>query len=374
MSASDTTGDGSVAEPLPLGGLRPLLIAYFAVFAVLILFVSGVVLLGNPRAGEPVVKLVLPQTPQALATTLHPAQAAPGPATPVAPGAKPGETALPPAMVPSTVTQAVYAGSALVADPALIETTPNGPLPKIAADGTPPMRAYAAPALDNGRPRIAIVISGLGMSAKMTAAALASLPPQVTLAFAPYAADVQRWVGEARREGHEVLLEVPMEPFDFPDSDPGSHTLRSGVGEDANTEKLVWALTRFTGYTGITNLLGGRFLSDSDSLEPVMTYLARRGLLFYDNGVANHSSAPEVAARTGTSFAQATSTIDTIQTAMEIDRELSELENTARAHGTASGAGFLYPVTVARVAAWAQGLGGRGFVLVPASAIVLPKK
>jgi polysaccharide deacetylase 2 family uncharacterized protein YibQ len=165
-----------------------------------------------------------------------------------------------------------------------------------------------------------------------------------------------------------------MEPFDFPDSDPGSHTLRSGAGEDANTDRLIWALTRFTGYVGVTNLLGGRFLSDSDSLEPVMTYLARRGLMFFDNGAASRSSAPDVAARAGTAFAEATTTIDKIQTAMEIDRALSDLESEARAHGSAAGAGFLYPVTVERVAQWAQGLASRGFVLVPASAIVSPKK
>jgi polysaccharide deacetylase 2 family uncharacterized protein YibQ len=371
MAASGTTDDS--AEAPPLGGLRPLVIAYFAVFALLILFGIAVVLLGNPRAGEPGVHLALAPPPikaELASGNMPGAKPAQPPTTPPAAG----EPALPPPVVPPTITQQVFAGSALVADPALIEQTENGPLPKIAADGTPPQRAYAAPALDNGKPRIAIVISGLGISAKMTAAALSSLPPQVTLAFAPYATDVQRWVAQARHDGHEVLLEVPMEPFDFPDSDPGPHTLRSGVGEDANTERLVWSLTRFTGYTGVTNLLGGRFLSDSDSLEPVMTYLARRGLLFYDNGAASRSAAPDVASRSGVSFAQASATIDKIQTAMEIDRELSELENTARAHGTASGAGFLYPVTIERVAQWAQGLGGRGFVLVPASAIVLPKK
>ena len=106
----------------------------------------------------------------------------------------------------------------------------------------------------------------------------------------------------------------------------------------------------------------------------VWLYSQAGTLLFYDNGGESHSAAPDVAARAGVSFAQATTTIDKIQTAMEIDRQLSELENAARAHGSASGAGFLYPVTVARVAAWAQGLPGRGFVLVPASAIVLPKK
>jgi hypothetical protein len=359
-----------------LGGLRPLVVAYVAVFALLILFGIAVVLLGNPRAGEPVVHLSLPPQPPAKLVLVPGGPSAPGakPAQPAAPSPTTGEPALPPPVVPQIITQPVYAGSVLVADPALIEQTENGPLPKIAADGTPPQRAYAAPALDNGKPRIAIVIGGLGISAKMTAAALATLPPQVTLGFEPYAGDVQRWVAQARRQGHEVLLEVPMESFDFPDSDLGAHTLRAGVGEDANTERLVWAMTRFTGYTGVTNLLGDRFLSDSDSLEPVMTYLARRGLLFYDNGAASHSAAPDVAARSGVSFAQATGTIDKIQTAMEIDRELSELETAARAHGTASGVGVVRPVTIERVAQWAQGLGGRGFVLVPASAIVLPKK
>jgi polysaccharide deacetylase 2 family uncharacterized protein YibQ len=234
--------------------------------------------------------------------------------------------------------------------------------------------ARGAPATVATKPRIAIIIGGLGVSAKATAAALASLPPQITLTFVPYAADVQKWVTLARQQGHEVLLEVPMESFDFPDSDPGSHTLRVGAGEEANTERLVWAMTRFNGYTGVTNLLGGRLLSDSDSLEPVFAYLARRGLLFFDNGIATHSAAPEVAARTGVLFAQSSVSIDSIQTAMEIDRELAELENQSRAHGTASGSGFIYPITLERVAHWAAGLKSRGFVLVPASAIVSAKK
>lgn len=366
------TGDLTDAAR-PQRGLRLLALGYFSVFAMLVVFGIGVVFLGDPKGAEPVVRMSLPEIPGSVATAPVAVAGTHGETPPGVPVVKPDATP-PPAPVPTNITQPVYAGSALVADPSLIENTEHGPLPRIAADGTPPLRAYAAPVLDNGRPRIAIVVSGLGISAKATAAALAALPPQVTLAFAPYASDVQRWVAEARREGHEVLLEVPMEPFDFPDSDPGPHTLRSGVGEDANTERLVWALTRFTGYTGVTNLLGGRFLSDPDSLEPVLTYLSRRGLLFYDNGAATRSAAPDVAARAGVPFAQSNATIDSIQTAMEIDRELSELENKARASGSASGAGFIYPVTIERVQQWSQGLPGRGFVLVPASAIVQPKK
>jgi len=248
-------------------------------------------------------------------------------------------------------------------------------LPRIAENGTTPMRAYGMVIPQDGRPRIAIVIGGLGISAKSTAAAINGLPSGVTLAFAPYANDVQRWVTLARRRGHEVLLEVPMEPYDFPDSDPGQYTLRTGVGEEANTRKLVWSLTRFTGYVGVTNLLGGRMLTDSNALEPMLTYLTRRGLLFFDNGSATHSVAGEVAGRVGAPFGQATLTIDSIQAAMEIDRRLSDLETEARTKGSAVGAGFLYPVTVERVNAWSRGLSGRGLVLAPISAVVsVPEK
>jgi polysaccharide deacetylase 2 family uncharacterized protein YibQ len=236
------------------------------------------------------------------------------------------------------------------------------------------MRAYAPPVISDGRPRIAIVIGGLGISAKSTEAALKGLPSGVTLAFAPYAADVQHWVAQAREQGHEILLEIPMEPYDLPASDPGLYTLRSGVGQNANTERMVWALTRFSGYAGVTNLLGGRFLADADSLEPVLKFLSRRGVMFYDNGAAIHSVAPAVAARIGLPFVQSVSTIDKIQTAMEIDRQLLALENAARLRGSVSGSGRISPVTIDRVRSWAQRLSERGFVLAPASAIVAQSK
>ena len=273
-----------------------------------------------------------------------------------------------PTAPPVTIDKIVMAGRALIADPALIENSAQGPLPRIADDGRKPMAAYAAPAA-SGKFRIAIVVSGLGLSAKATASALA-LPSGISFAFLPYAGDVQHWVSEARRSGHEALLQVPMEPFDFPDSDPGPHTLRSGIERDANSQRLEWALSRFTGYAGVTNLLGQRFLADADALSPTLTQLSRRGLYFFDNGAVAQSAAADIAGRSGAPFAKADETLDGIQTALEIDKHLSNLEAQAREHGSAIGAAFVYPITVERIAAWAKGLERRGFVLVPVSAIV----
>lgn len=363
MAANSTMDAGSRRGP------QPLALAYLTFFALLIVSAAAITFLGDPHAGDPVVTIDMPR----LSTAGHPTVASAGAVQQTITPPLPDQTQAP-AALPQKVTQQVFAGRALIADPALVENTPIGPMPRIADDGTTPMRAYAPPALSDGHPRIAIVIAGLGISARQTEAALKGLPAGVTLAFAPYASDAQRWASMARSQGHEVLLEVPMEPYDFPDSDPGPHTLRSGAGEEANTQKLAWALTRFSGYAGVTNLLGGRFMADANSLEPMLTFLARRGLMFYDNGSANHSAAPDVATRVGVPFAQADSTIDTIQTAMEIDRRLSALESLARTRGSAGGSGQIYPVTIDRVRNWAQGLAGRGFVLVPASAIVSAPK
>jgi polysaccharide deacetylase 2 family uncharacterized protein YibQ len=355
---------------------QTLALAYFAVFAALLVLLGLVALFGRPSDGDPVAEIAL--SPHAVkhiaAAKLRPAVTVPAsiaaaPAAPTEPGVP-----LPPQVVPANVDKPVVVGKSLIADPALIEQTPQGPLPRIAADGRTPMSAYAPPVPPSKGPRIAIVVSDLGISAKGTAAAIQGLPAGITLAFAPYESDVARWVGEARRTGHEVLLEVPMEPYDFPDSDPGPHTLRAAVGEETNTERLTWSLTRFTGYAGITNFLGARFLSDADSLEPVMTYVARRGLLFFDSSTQGKSVAPDVAKRINAPYVQSTVALDTLQTGMEIDARLSQLEQLARTNGSAAGTASASPVTIERIANWAKGLSGRGFVLVPASAIVAPSK
>lgn len=373
MAAAELTDGEDGARGFP----RALLFAWLLLAIVLLGAAGWTALFGKKSDSEPSIAFdvsipakqsVLAKTNPRKAGDTNLIGAGPQPTAPM-----PGATAtLPPSLVPANIVKPIYAGANLVADPDLIESTPAGPLPRIADDGRSPMTVYAPPVPNMQGPKIAIVVTGLGISAKATQAAIANLPPAITLAFLPYADDVQRWVGEARKRGHEVLLELPMEPYDFPDSDPGPHTLRAGNGEDSNTDRLTWSLTRFTGYAGVTNLLGGRFMADANALEPVMTFLARRGLLFFDAGPAQRSAGPDVAKRIGAPYVQSAANVDAIQTGMEIDQRLSELEARARLNGSAAGTAFVYPVTIERLTSWAQGLSGRGFVLVPASAIVPP--
>ena len=263
-------------------------------------------------------------------------------------------------------------GGHLVADPALVEDSPFGPLPVIAADGRAPMTAYAqAVKTDDKRPRIAIVIGGLNVSAANTKLALARLPAPVTLGFVPFAFDAQATVDLAREAGHEVLLEVPMEPFDFPESDPGAHALMAAASGDENIRRLSWSLSRFTGYVGITNLLGARFMSEQATLEPVLKETARRGLIFVDNGASRSSLALTAARHVDAAIATGSLVLDEVQTKDSLDKKLGELEAEARRNGFAIGVASAFPVTIARVAEWAENVETRGFQLVPISALAV---
>ncbi|MBT7636098.1 MAG: divergent polysaccharide deacetylase family protein [Rhodospirillaceae bacterium] len=254
-------------------------------------------------------------------------------------------------------------------DPALIKSTENGPLPVVAPDGRTPLQVYARPYKATGRPRIAIVVGSLGLSRATTMTAIQQLPGGVSLAFAPYGRNLQDYVNQARAAGHEVLLQVPMEPMDYPTNDPGPHTLLTSLTIHRNLQRLDWLLGRFAGYVGVVNFMGGRFTSTESHLQPILEAMRDRGLMFLDARASSSSVASAVAGRIGLTIAANDRGLDAVASRAAIDARLLELERLASASGGAIGIGFPYPVTIERLAQWTRAMGDRGFDLVPISAI-----
>ncbi|MDO9458989.1 MAG: divergent polysaccharide deacetylase family protein [Alphaproteobacteria bacterium] len=273
--------------------------------------------------------------------------------------------------LPVTISADGKLSLAPVPDPMLVEQTVVGPLPRIAEDGARPWHVYAHPAPpEDGRPKIALVISGMGLSEVPTRLAVQRLPSQVSLAFVPYGNGLQEWVGRARAAGHEVLLELPMEPYDFPENDPGPHALLTGLSAEENTNRLEWLLSRFSGYAGVINFFGGKFSTSEMALGPVMAELNGRGLMIVDNQSAARSRISDIAGQIDMPFVSATSQIDTDLTAIGIDSKLSELEKVAIADGFAAGVGSPLPLTIERISLWAEQLNAKGINLVPVTALI----
>ena len=208
-----------------------------------------------------------------------------------------------------------------------------------------------------------MIVGGLGLNPRYTRQAIEELPPEVTLSFVPYRDDLQGWIDLARSHGHEVLLEAPMEPLDYPENDPGPFTLMAAGAPQETARRTEWLLSRATGYFGLTNYLGSKFVTSDVGMTAFTQTLKQRGLAFVDDGVASKRGG-------GLPRASADHVIDDQLEGAAIELRLAELESTASRRGQALGSGFSYPITLTQVAAWANGLPQRGLQLAPASALL----
>jgi hypothetical protein len=261
-------------------------------------------------------------------------------------------------------------------DQRLLEKSRYGMIP-VVADGLKPFTVYAAEA-DRVKaakmPVVAIVIGGLGVGAAKTTDAIMKLPSAVTLAFTPYGSDPAKLAERARAQRHEILLQIPMEPFDYPDNDPGPQTLLTTLGPEQNLDRMYWHLSRFQGYAGIANFMGARFVVTDAVMQPIIREAAKRGLGYLDDGSAPRSVAPTLAAGQAMPFAKADLAIDAVPTAVEIDRSLARLESLAKERGTAVGIASALPISIERIGVWIKALESRGIMLVPLTTAMLKSK
>jgi uncharacterized protein len=261
-------------------------------------------------------------------------------------------------------------------DQRLLEKSRYGMIP-VVSDGLKPFTAYAAEA-DRARaakmPVVAIVVAGLGVGAAKTTDAIMKLPAAVTLTFTPYGSDPAKLAERARAQRHEILLQIPMEPFDYPDNDPGPQTLLTTLAPEQNLDRLYWHLSRLQGYAGIANFMGGRFVVADAVMQPIIREAAKRGLGYLDDGSAPRSVAASLATGQAMPFARADLTIDAVPTSVEIDRTLAKLENLAKERGIAVGMASALPISIERIGVWTKTLESHGIMLVPLTTAMLKSK
>lgn len=327
-------------------------------------------------AGEPVVMLAVPPVEDIKTATIEPPAPADEQTTEIESVSSEEQNAEPPPDTYQDEATIIVSGRRPLRPApikAVTETTDDGPLPRISSGGKKPFDVYAQitpmAVTNSDRPKIAIVLGGMGLNAKLTQKAIKELPGDVTFGFAPYGEGLQEQVNRARAQGHEIMLQLPMEPLGYPANNPGPHTLLADAAEADNLKALHWHLTRFAGYSGITNYMGGRFLANPPSLRPVLAEMKARGLVFLEDAATSKSSVEDMAKVTGLRTRHADVVIDAVADSASIAAALAELEDLAKANGFAVGTGSGLDVTIDTVAEWARQLQGKGIVLVPVSAV-----
>ena len=255
--------------------------------------------------------------------------------------------------------------------PHITEETETGPLPVIAPDGRQPWLEYSRGFKRADRkPRIALIISNLGLSDTYTKATLELLPEDITLSFSHVAPRLKSWVREARQKGHEILLDIPMEPIGFPKNDPGRATLLTSSNEVENLNRLEHIMKQAGGYVGLLGTLGTKFMLHSETFLPVLRSIKQRGLIYVDSRSTSRSLGPELASSIQLPKAFNNVFLDKEPSQEKIKNKLDELERIALKRRFAVGIAQPLPITIEILSQWTKELKTKQIALAPITAIV----
>ncbi len=253
----------------------------------------------------------------------------------------------------------------------MMETVDGRVLPALGKKREPSWQVYGHPfEAEPQKVRVSLIIRGLGLSRSSTLAAISQLPAAVSLAFSPYTRGLEQWAGMARGTGHETLLSLPMEPMEFPASDPGPLGMMTNLDSKENIMRLQQIMGLSKAFIGLVQSMGSRFMTSSAALQPILTQLKQHGLMFVDDGLVKDSLGTSLANTLRLPNARADLIIDEDATAEQIRANLRKLEVIARKNKVAMGIGAAYPATVLQISRWARTLPGKKIQLAPVSGVV----
>lgn len=243
---------------------------------------------------------------------------------------------------------------------------PN-PLPIIGPDGRLPWQVYARPFVNQTEnPKVAIIVVGLGFSRAASMAAIKKLPGEVSLAFSPYAPDLNDWMIRGRLSGHEVFLELPMESKEFPAEDAGPLALNTGLQVEDNIKQLNQIMGKMTGYVGLLSVMGSKFNEAEGQLKPILMEIKKRGLMFIDGG-GGRSRARRIAADIDLPKAFSNVYLDEPPSRSAMDQKLQGFDQLVRQQASGIAIVHAYPNTIERLLIWIRSMEDRKLTLVPAS-------
>jgi len=220
--------------------------------------------------------------------------------------------------------------------------------------------------------RVGVLVRGLGRGDQESLDAVSTLPSAVSLAFLPYASESRRLASEARARGHEVIVQLPLEPADYPQTNPGPETLLTTLPPEENANRLQALLRRFEGHSGVTNLTGGKMLQSRASLKPLLQEIKSRGLVYVGESNNSHATVRQIARELNLRYGAAQVTIDAQATPEAIDKQLQRLVQVARERGGAIGMASANAETIRQLREWSQTLAAQNITLVPVGALAQP--
>ena len=182
-------------------------------------------------------------------------------------------------------------------------------------------------------PRVAIVIDDFGYNTN-NLDTLFSIGEPVTLSILPnqrYSAEVAR---RATARGYEVILHLPLEAHGNSVNEEAG-TIRCGMDDRQIKALLDKEIASVPGIDGVSNHMGSKATEDDKLMTSIMKDLGSRGLYFFDSLTSDKSVCAAVARSAGIKTARRDIFLDNSSRSDYIERQLTELQRMAVAHGSA---------------------------------------
>jgi uncharacterized protein len=192
-------------------------------------------------------------------------------------------------------------------------------------------------------PKIAIVIDDLGYD-RPIAQEFIDFQAPLTLSFLPQAPHAKEMALLARKRGKGTLLHLPMEPLDYPRSNPGPGALLLSMSAIDILNIIDNDFNEFPFVQGANNHMGSRFTENREKMALVLEALKKRNLFFLDSLTTAQSVVPALADDLGVRYLQRNIFLDNEVAEGPIKQQLEKLVQVAEDRGFAVGCGHPYPL------------------------------
>lgn len=217
--------------------------------------------------------------------------------------------------------------------------------------------------------RIAIIIDDLGNRISV-ADQILDLPAPVTLSILPYQRHSIEIARRSRSKDREVLLHLPMEPYRYPDQNPGEGTLLIQYPPNELKERTGRNLEAVPHIVGVNNHMGSKFTEQKGPMEIVMGEIKERNLFFVDSRTTSRTTGWEVARSAGVKVAERDVFLDNEPTEEYVENQMRILARKALKKGWAIGIGHPHQVTLSVIRKTIPDFTQQGIQIVPVSQLV----
>lgn len=249
------------------------------------------------------------------------------------------------------------------------EQSAEGNLPIVGTDGAAPYTVYAYPFdQTDKRPRIALLLTGLGQQLRLLDEVSQKLPGAVGLSLDALTPELASAVASLRKRGHEVLLTIPAEgpmPADGAYDDAGPGALRPSLSLEENMQRLRLALSHATGYVGLSFNPQAAVVQQDEMQRALLKESLKRGLVLVSQDLPDAD--PE--AKEKDLRLKPAQRLDLQLTPEGVDLALSDVEQRAREQGAVLAVADASPLMIDRLTRWLPDVTARGYALAPVSAL-----